>query len=82
MVFLTTETQRELELRREEARMKRLKRDRNSRAHQRGYQAALAGHSREMCPYQSVDARSQWLGGWREAISQRQEGLFPLYPGR
>lgn len=48
--------------------MKRQKRDRLERAHQRGYQAGIAGRSKEMCPYQTLNQRSQWLGGWREAI--------------
>ncbi len=42
--------------------MKRQKRDRPERAHQRGYQAGIAGRSKEMCPYQALNQRSQWLG--------------------
>ena len=49
--------------------MKRQKRDRLERAHQRGYQAGIAGRSKEMCPYQTLNQRSQWLGGWREAMA-------------
>ncbi|MDP5192156.1 ribosome modulation factor, partial [Rheinheimera baltica] len=26
--------------------------------------------------YQGLDTRSQWLGGWREAIEDRHVGLF------
>ena len=62
--------------------MKRQKRDRSSRAHRLGYQAGLSGHSREMCPYQELNARSEWMGGWREALTERQSGLFPLFPSR
>ncbi|HBS0494047.1 ribosome modulation factor [Klebsiella pneumoniae] len=51
--------------------MKRQKRDRLERAHQRGYQAGIAGRSKEMCPYQSLNQRSWWLGGWREAMEDR-----------
>lgn len=52
--------------------MKRQKRDRLERAHSRGYQAAILGCSREHCSYQSsVDARYQWLRGWREAMADR-----------
>ncbi len=51
--------------------MKRQKRDRLERAHQRGYQAGIAGRSKEMCPYQTLNQRSQWLGGWREAMADR-----------
>ncbi len=51
--------------------MKRQKRDRLSRAQQRGYQAGMAGRSKEMCPYQTLNQRSHWLGGWREAMEVR-----------
>lgn len=47
--------------------MKRQKRDRLERAHTKGYHAGLSGRCREMCPYQNLDAKSSWLGGWREA---------------
>jgi ribosome modulation factor len=55
--------------------MKRQKRDRQDRAHSRGYQAGIAGRSKEICPYQSLEVKSEWLGGWREAIEDRQQGL-------
>lgn len=51
--------------------MKRQKRDRLERAQSRGYQAGLSGKSKELCPYQSINARSEWLGGWRQAIEDR-----------
>ncbi|WP_462158379.1 ribosome modulation factor [Pseudoalteromonas sp. GB56] len=51
--------------------MKRQKRDRLERAHSQGYKAGMAGRSKENCPYQQLDPRSQWLGGWREAIEER-----------
>ncbi|MTD40498.1 ribosome modulation factor [Erwinia sp. CPCC 100877] len=51
--------------------MKRQKRDRMTRAQKRGYQAGIAGRSKEMCPYQSLDQRSHWLGGWREAMADK-----------
>ncbi|MBP1524075.1 ribosome modulation factor [Salmonella enterica subsp. enterica serovar Worthington] len=41
------------------------------RAHQRGYQAGIAGRSKEMCPYQTLNQRSYWLGGWRQAMEDR-----------
>lgn len=47
--------------------MKRQKRDRLERAQSRGYNAGISGRSRELCPYQALDARSHWLGGWRQA---------------
>lgn len=56
--------------------MNRQKRDRQDRAHTRGYQAGISGRSKEQCPYQSTDIKSQWLGGWREAIEDRQQGLY------
>ena len=46
--------------------MKRQKRDRLERAQSKGYQAAINGRSSETCPYQAMDVRSQWLGGWRD----------------
>ncbi|MDU4092606.1 MAG: ribosome modulation factor [Pantoea sp.] len=51
--------------------MKRQKRDRLERAHSRGYQAGITGRSKEMCPYQMIEARSHWLGGWRKAMEDR-----------
>jgi len=56
--------------------MKRQKRDRHDRAHSRGYQAGIAGRSKEICPYQCLEIKSEWLGGWREAISDKQHGLI------
>ena len=51
--------------------MKRQKRDRLERAHQRGYQAGITGRPKEICPYQALNQRSYWLGGWREAMEDR-----------
>jgi len=56
--------------------MKRQKRDRLERAHAQGYKAAVTGRSKENCPYQSLDSRSQWLGGYREAMEDRSTGLY------
>ena len=56
--------------------MRRQKRDKLGRAHSNGYQAGLSGKSKEHCPYQTIDAKSQWLGGWREAVTDRNMGLF------
>ncbi|NCP63068.1 MAG: ribosome modulation factor [Paraglaciecola sp.] len=55
--------------------MKRQKRDKLSRAHAKGYQAGIAGRSKEICPFQTSEVRSEWLGGWREAIGDRSLGL-------
>ena len=43
--------------------MKRQKRDRLERAHAQGYRAGVTGRSKELCPYQSLDARSAVVGG-------------------
>lgn len=56
--------------------MKRQKRDRHERAHTKGFNAGAAGRPKELCPYQSVEPRSQWLGGWREAMESRAQGMF------
>ncbi|MEP7705433.1 ribosome modulation factor [Paraglaciecola sp. 25GB23A] len=56
--------------------MKRQKRDKLSRAHSKGYQAGIVGRSKELCPFQASVARSEWLGGWREAIGDRSVGLI------
>ncbi|WP_137166930.1 ribosome modulation factor [Salinimonas lutimaris] len=55
--------------------MKRQKRDKLTRAHAKGYQAGISGRSKENCPFQSFDTRSQWLGGWREAVEDRHLGF-------
>ena len=55
--------------------MKRQKRDKLSRAHAKGYQAGISGRSKELCPFQGSESRSEWLGGWREAIEDRNQGL-------
>lgn len=51
--------------------MKRQKRDRLERAHSQGFKAGLTGRSKDLCPYQQIESRSEWLGGWREAIENR-----------
>ncbi|WMS88258.1 ribosome modulation factor [Pleionea litopenaei] len=56
--------------------MKRQKRDRLERAHSRGYQAGLGGKPRDNCPYGTLEAKEQWLGGWREAKADVNSGLF------
>lgn len=56
--------------------MKRQKRDCLERARTKGYQAGLAGRSKELCPYQCIDARGYWLGGWRDAVDERSQGYM------
>lgn len=50
--------------------MKRQKRNKLERAHSKGYQAALHGQSKDVCPYAQVIPREEWLGGWREGREQ------------
>ncbi len=56
--------------------MKRQKRDRSERAHSQGYKAGLSGKHKDACPYQNLETRMNWLGGWREANQDRSLGLF------
>jgi ribosome modulation factor len=56
--------------------MKRQKRDKLGRAHAKGYQAGIGGRAKEQCPYQQLAVKSEWLGGWREAITDKNSGLF------
>lgn len=55
--------------------MKTQKRDKLTRAHAKGYQAGITHRSKELCPFRAIQARSEWLGGWREALTDRQSGL-------
>jgi ribosome modulation factor len=56
--------------------MKRQKRDKAERAFSKGYQAGIGGRSKEICPYETSELKSDWLGGWREAMTDRQKGLY------
>lgn len=56
--------------------MKRKKRDRLERAHSHGYKAGINGRSVDDCPFYQLDARAQWLGGWRSGIDDKQSGLY------
>lgn len=56
--------------------MRRQKRNRLERAHSNGYQAGISGRHKDHCPYQSINEKSQWLGGWREAVEDKNMGLF------
>ena len=56
--------------------MKRQKRDKLDRAHTKGYQAGIGGKAREQCPYQQLSIKSEWLHGCREAITDKNSGLF------
>jgi len=56
--------------------MKRQKRDRFERAHNKGYNAGISGKASDCCPFNTTDIKEQWLGGWREARSVVGEGYF------
>jgi ribosome modulation factor len=55
--------------------MRRQKRDMNSRAFDRGYQAGVSGRSLESCPHTEEEHRQNWLTGWREGRSDQWDGL-------
>ncbi len=55
--------------------MKRQKRDMNSRAFDRGYQAGVTGRSSESCPHEADNARQFWMSGWREGRSDQWDGF-------
>lgn len=54
--------------------MRRQKRDMNNRAYSRGYQAGLAGKSKDCCPHENGMTKQQWLSGWREGRIDNWEG--------
>jgi ribosome modulation factor len=55
--------------------MKRQKRDMNTRAYDRGYQAGVTGRSSEQCPHAEAEQRQNWMSGWREGRSDHWDGL-------
>lgn len=55
--------------------MRRRKRDMNSRAFDKGYQAGLAGRSVDYCPHDSGGHRQSWMSGWREGRCDQWDGL-------
>ncbi len=55
--------------------MRRQKRDMNTRAFDKGYQAGVSGRSSEDCPHAGDEARLNWLSGWREGRSDQWDGL-------
>lgn len=57
---------------------KRHKRDRTTRAWNRGYQAGLFGRSKELCPHQTLSARDSWLDGWANGHNDHADGAVPL----
>ncbi|MDE0952123.1 MAG: ribosome modulation factor [Halioglobus sp.] len=55
--------------------MRRQKRDMNSRAFDKGYQAGIAGRSIDFCPHVEEEHRHNWVSGWREGRSDQWDGL-------
>ena len=53
----------------------RQKRDKLARAHSNRYQTSLGGKTKEQCPYQNTDTKSEWFEG-QEAIGDRNLGLL------
>ncbi|MDH5432650.1 MAG: ribosome modulation factor [Gammaproteobacteria bacterium] len=56
--------------------MKRQKRDRFQRAHNKGFTAGINGKPSDTCPFTALDFKEQWLGGWREAKEELGKGYF------
>ena len=55
--------------------MKRQKRSRDERAYSRGYQAGFRGRPREFCPFGALEARGNWMRGWREGRTDQIQGM-------
>lgn len=55
--------------------MKRQKRNRDERAYSRGYQAGVTGRPRDFCPFGALQARSNWMLGWREGRTNQVQGM-------
>lgn len=56
--------------------MNRQKRDRSERAFSKGFKAGLSGQGKNVCPYNTTEEKTQWLGGWREANEERHAGYM------
>lgn len=59
----------------EKASMKRQKRDMNTRAFDKGYQAGVSGRSLDDCPHEEIEHRQNWTAGWREGRADQWDGL-------
>ncbi|MDH2435156.1 ribosome modulation factor [Pokkaliibacter plantistimulans] len=55
--------------------MKRQKRDTSNRMFSRGYQAGLAGKSRDICQFTKLDQRANWMTGWRAGREDYWNGM-------
>ena len=54
--------------------MRRQKRNMNTRAYDRGYQAGLSGRSIDFCPHVEETHRLNWVSGWREGRYDQWDG--------
>lgn len=54
--------------------MKRSKRPSDARAFSRGYRSGVSGKAQETCPHVKIDARANWLAGWRSGREDRVSG--------
>ena len=57
---------------------KRSKRDRTTRAWQRGYQAGLIGRSQDTCPHQEMGTRTSWIDGWTQGHQDQADGSMAI----
>ncbi|MEP5567578.1 MAG: ribosome modulation factor [Halioglobus sp.] len=55
--------------------MRRQKRDMNTRAFDKGYQAGISGRSQDFCPHENDAHRQNWISGWREGRCDQWDGL-------
>lgn len=55
--------------------MKRQKRDKSALLYNRGFQAGLAGRSRDNCPVSELALRSHWMNGWRQGREAHWDGM-------
>ena len=55
--------------------MRKLKRDKSTRAFSRGYQFGVNGKSKERCPHNDADTRQSWLSGWRNGREDNWDGF-------
>jgi ribosome modulation factor len=58
--------------------MKRQKRNHIDRAFAKGYQTAINGRSRNVCPYEVGPIRQEWFNGWREGREDLWSGYNRL----
>jgi ribosome modulation factor len=54
--------------------MKRSKRPADTRAFNRGYQSGVSGRAQDTCPHVKIEARANWLAGWRSGREDRVAG--------